>query len=296
MKTVMDNSIYEKINLNPNLPALVGYFGKENMDVRQHFYIPPHWHRSIEITFVTEGELVGFVNGKSVSAKSGDFIFVNSGDVHEVEKYEGQICGGVIAILSYDFIKIVYPNIDQIRFDLMVSTQNKNRLTEIFLEIKEIYLDEKELDYIRMTSYIYEILHLLLVNHASKNENDATNKHVKYKERQKEILVYISENYKEELTLERIANHFHMSSEYFSRKFHVWFGMTYKAYLNDFRLSKAYEDIIKSDKTIQDIAFYHGFSNNKSFISGFKQKYDKTPLRYRQYFKESKNTLKENKK
>ncbi|WP_055666934.1 hypothetical protein [Desnuesiella massiliensis] len=48
----MNNVIYEKVNLNQNLPALVGYFGEENFDMKKQFYIPPHWHRSIEMTFV----------------------------------------------------------------------------------------------------------------------------------------------------------------------------------------------------------------------------------------------------
>ncbi|MGL5640999.1 MAG: cupin domain-containing protein, partial [Paraclostridium sp.] len=101
----MNNITYEKINLNPNLPALLAYCGKENCDINKYSYIPSHWHRSIEITFVTEGEVVGFINGESISVKSGDFIFVNSGDVHGFETYKGQLCGVVILILSYDFIK-----------------------------------------------------------------------------------------------------------------------------------------------------------------------------------------------
>lgn len=39
----MNNVIYEKVNLNQNLPALVGYFGKENFDMKKQFYIPPDW-------------------------------------------------------------------------------------------------------------------------------------------------------------------------------------------------------------------------------------------------------------
>lgn len=292
----MSNAIYEKINLNPNLPALLGYFGKENIDVKKHFYIHPHWHRSIEINFVTEGEVVGFINGKSISAKGGDFIFVNSGDVHEVEKYQDRICGVVVLILSYDFIKKVYPNIDNIRFDIMSSDYKKDRLQEIFLEMKELYLAQNELDYIKINSYIYEILHILLLHYRIKEEHDYANNYFKYEERQREILIYISKNYKEELSLERISKHFYMSSEYFSRKFHKWFGMTYKTYLNNFRLSKSYEDIINSNNNIQDIAFMHGFSNVKSFIRVFKEKYNMTPLRYRKHFKMSRNNIKENKK
>lgn len=292
----MNNIIYEKVNLNPKLPALLGYFGKENSDVKRYFYSPPHWHRSIEIIFVTEGEIVGVINGKKIKASSGEFILVNSGDVHEVEKYEGDVCEGVLMVLSYDFLKKVYQDIDNVYFDIMSSDIKKDRLIEIFLEIKDFYLKPKELDYIIIHSYIYEILHILLTNYKSHIKEESRKTYFKYRERQKEILVYISDNYKEELTLEHISNEFFMSSEYFSRKFHKWFGVTYKVYLNNFRLSKAYEDIINTNDNIQDIAFSHGFSNVKSFISIFKQKYNMTPYKYRQSYKESRIDIKESKK
>lgn len=292
----MKNVTYEKVNLNPNLPALIGYAGTENIDVRKYSYISPHWHRSIEMNFITEGELVGVINGRHISVKSGDFIFVNSGDVHEIEKCQEGSCGVVILILSYDFIKKVYPNIDNIRFDVMNQNYKKDRLREIFLEMKEFYLNPKELDYIKINSYIYEILYILLSNYVISQDENYSESYFKYREKQKEILVYISKNYKEELTLEHISKQFYMSSEYFSRKFHEWFGVTYKVYLSNFRLYKAYEDIINSNYSIQDIALSHGFSNIKSFISVFKKKYKMTPFKYRQYFKESKNDIKVNKK
>lgn len=292
----MRNIIYEKVNLSKNIPALVEYFGKENFDMKKYFYIPPHWHRSIELTFITEGELVGVINGKRIRVQGGDFIFVNSGDVHEIEKYQGKVCQGVILILSYDFIKSVYSNIDNIRLDIKELGCKKHRLCEIFLEMKKFSLNPKELDYIKITSYIYEVLHILLSNCIISMDKDYTENYFKYREKQKEILTYISENYKKDLTLDHIAKHFYMSSGYFSRKFHQWFGVNYKLYLSQFRLHKAYEDIVNTEGSIQDIATYHGFLNVKSFINLFKEKYRMTPLKYRNYLKESKNDTKMDKK
>ena len=132
----MNGVTYEKVNLNPNLPAMLGYLGKENFDAKGAFYIGAHWHRSIEITFLVEGEVEGFINGKKIKVNSGEFIFVNSGDVHEIEKKQGKSCGGIILVLSYDFIKNVYPNIDNIRFDISKDSSSKSRMVDIFLEIK----------------------------------------------------------------------------------------------------------------------------------------------------------------
>ncbi|MGL4570447.1 MAG: AraC family transcriptional regulator [Clostridium sp.] len=292
----MNNITYEKVNLNPNIPALLVYFGKENISDERCLYIPSHWHRSIEMTLIINGEVSATINGKNYIVKDGEFTFINSGDVHELKKNSKAPCSGVILILSYDFIKKIYPDIDNIQFDVMGTNKHNGKLHEIFLNLKELYLNQSELDYIKINSYIYEVLYILLKNYRTLKSEDNTGNYFKYKERQKDILTYISENYSEDLTLERISKHFYMSSDYFSRKFHEWFGVTYKVHLNNFRLYKAYEDVATTAYSIQDIAYSHGFSNVKSFIITFKDKYNMTPLKYRQYLNESKNNNKLNKK
>lgn len=250
----------------------------------------------MELTLVTEGEINGRINGTPISVKKNEFVFVNSGDVHEFEKDKGEISSGVILIMSYDFIKNVYPNFDNVRLDIKKVGLKKDRLIEIFLDIKEYFLNPKELDYLKINSYLYEILYILFSNCINEEDCFKDEKYFKYRERQKEILAYISENYKEDLSLDYMAKKFYMSKEYFSRKFHQWFGVTYKVYLSNYRLNKAYESIIKTDENIKDIATINGFLNVKSFINIFKEKYGMTPSKYRKYIKELKNDIKEDKK
>ncbi len=292
----MSKAEYEKINLNENIPAFIWCVDKENYSIDDYLYISPHWHRSMELTLVIEGEINGRINGTPISVKKNEFVFVNSGDVHEFEKDKGEISSGVILIMSYDFIKNVYPNFDNVRLDIKKVGLKKDRLIEIFLDIKEYSLNPKELDYLKINSYLYEILYILFSNCINRDDTIQDEKYFKYREMQKKILTYISENYKEDLSLDYMAKKFYMSKEYFSRKFHQWFGVTYKVYLSNYRLNKAYENIIKTDENIKDISAIHGFSNVKSFINIFKEKYGMTPSKYRKYIKELKNDIKEDKK
>lgn len=291
----MNKAEYEKINLNENIPAFIWCVDKENYSIDDYLYISPHWHRSMELTLVIEGEINGRINGTPISVQKNEFVFVNSGDVHEFEKNKTQISSGVIMIISYDFIKKVYPNFDNVRLDIKKVGLKKDRLIEIFLDIKEYSLNPKELDYLKINSYLYEILYILFSNCISE-EVTIQDERFKYRERQKEILTYINENYKEDLSLDYMAKKFYMSKEYFSRKFHQWFGVTYKVYLSNYRLNKAYENIIKTDENIKDISAIHGFSNVKSFINIFKEKYGMTPNKYRKALKELKNDSKKDKK
>lgn len=291
----MNKAEYEKINLNENIPAFIWCVDKENYSIDDYLYISPHWHRSMELTLVIEREINGRINGTPISVQKNEFVFVNSGDVHEFEKNKTQISSGVIMIISYDFIKKVYPNFDNVRLDIKKVGLKKDRLIEIFLDIKEYSLNPKELDYLKINSYLYEILYILFSNCISEDVT-IQDERFKYRERQKEILTYINENYKEDLSLDYMAKKFYMSKEYFSRKFHQWFGVTYKVYLSNYRLNKAYENIIKTDENIKDISAIHGFSNVKSFINIFKEKYGMTPNKYRKALKELKNDSKKDKK
>lgn len=288
---------YEKINLNNNIPAFIVYFGEETTtDAKRSEYIAPHWHRSIELTLITKGELKGRINGKSIFVEENEFNFVNSGDVHEFKKEKGMVTCGIILVISYEFIKKEYSNIDNIRFDINKDGVNKKRLREIFLDLKEYYLEPKELDYLKINGYLYEILYILASNCIEENFNNRNERYFVYRERQREILTYINENYNKSLSLEAIAKNFYMNKEYFSRKFHEWFGVNFKSYLNNFRLYKAYEDIISTTDSIQIIANRHGFSNTRSFSDIFRDTYDSTPNKYRQALKESKKDIKKDKK
>ncbi|MFB6732399.1 helix-turn-helix domain-containing protein, partial [Bacillus mobilis] len=135
--------------------------------------------------------------------------------------------------------------------------------------------------YIKINSLIYEIVYILL-RYCKVGENLDNN--FQLGNRQKEVITYIYKRYNEELKLKDVAKHFFVSEEHFSRMFKKSFGSNFTTFLTRYRLYKAYEDIIRSTSSVQDIAVKHGFPNIKSFISQFKGKYGYTPLQYRKKF------------
>lgn len=95
------------------------------------------------------------------------------------------------------------------------------------------------------------------------------------------VLAYIHDHYQEDLSLNKMTSIFYVSKEHFSRQFHHYVGKSFKEYLMSYRLYKAYDDVISTSKTIQEIAYDHGFLNVKSFIKLFKETYHSTPFQYR---------------
>lgn len=277
----MNEYRYEKIKHEKKIPAMIAVLNYQ--DIKNYFasqvFIPPHWHRSIEMSYI-ENASVSLKIGEKEYIVENDFTFVNSGEVHSLSALSvNQHSQAMIVIISYDFIKQYCPEIDHIFFDLTLC-QNHEPLKMIYHKMKQLYLHQTQYSYLQITACLLEILNFLLMY--CQKEHYKQSIHSKRKrEIIKDILSYIHQHYQEELTLAHVAGHFCMSQEYFSRQFHHYIGQSFKDYVSSYRLYKSYEDVVHSDKTIQDISQKHGFFNVKSFIKIFKDVYHETPLQYR---------------
>lgn len=284
---MMEHSNYEKVNLDDKIPAMIKYVSvdtvSEEMKNSKMNYIPPHWHRSLELSLVVEGKVNLWVNEKKTTIEENQFIFVNSSQVHRLESYADEVKPAVtIMILSYDFIKKLCPCIDQFEFDLNKSDEQKDRLRFIYDEFKSFSLSHEKYDYLKINAYLYEILYILLTHYKVELPPDKVKNNVLYHQKQIDILTYIDEHSSEDLNLQGMADLFFMSNEHFSRMFHKYFGITFYKYVNHIRLNKAFDELLKTNNSIQNIARKHGFQNVKAFITTFKNEYGMTPNKYRQ--------------
>lgn len=92
---------------------------------------------------------------------------------------------------------------------------------------------------------------------------------------------YIEEHYAENLTLEILSGHIHMSSFYFSSFFKKQTGENFKNYLNKIRMKHCMELLVLTDKKSYEIAEEVGFRDYRYFTELFCRHYGKTPAAYR---------------
>ena len=91
---------------------------------------------------------------------------------------------------------------------------------------------------------------------------------------------YIKRHYREEISLEKVANRIGMSTKGFSRLFKQSMEINFTQYINNFRLEKAEKLLTKSTKSIKVISNKVGL-NTDYFRKLFKGKYKIPPLQYR---------------
>ena len=97
----------------------------------------------------------------------------------------------------------------------------------------------------------------------------------------KEIEREIVENFMDNLSLKTLSEKYFMNTAYLGQIFKKQFDMSFKDYLNNYRIERATELLMRSDDKIYLIANLVGFKNTDYFISKFVQLKGITPLQFR---------------
>ena len=84
-----------------------------------------------------------------------------------------------------------------------------------------------------------------------------------------------------EISLQDISDHLSISSRNLSYVINKGFKKNYYAYINQYRLEHAKEELENSDKSIKEIMYDSGFSNKATFYATFKKDTGLTPHQFR---------------
>ena len=278
---------YETIKFDKSLPA--------NIFIHEVDVVQSHWHESIEILLVANGEVDLLVDGKKYNLQEDDLIIINSKEIHSVKSEKSNIVIAVQVDLSY--FNDLYEDIDKINFNCKSFEYSKDDkrfilIRKILSEMTYSYIKQNKGYNIKINSLLNELVYILINRFKCSTKIKNENRNYKYLERLNRVISYIQQNYKEDITLNSISSMEYLSPQYFSKFFEKHMGVNFLTYLNSTRLEHAMKDLVNTDYNITDIALHHGFANVKSFTNLFKNTYKETPSNYRKKFcniKEIKN-------
>ncbi|EDS78019.1 transcriptional regulator [Clostridium novyi A str. 4552] len=97
----------------------------------------------------------------------------------------------------------------------------------------------------------------------------------------KEVIEYIDNNFKNDITLKDVANCVNFSSSYLSKLFKKEMGINFNRYITKIRINKAKELLINSTISVNEIAFSVGYNEPNYFCKVFKKIVKMTPSEYR---------------
>lgn len=96
------------------------------------------------------------------------------------------------------------------------------------------------------------------------------------------IILFISDHFAEELTLQRISDEFHISPVYLSRSFKAETGKNIISYINIIRVEKAKLLLTSGQYQVNEIAYMVGFHNSQNFYNTFKKTEGTSPAEFLQ--------------
>lgn len=98
------------------------------------------------------------------------------------------------------------------------------------------------------------------------------------------IVRYLQEHLKEEITLNILAEEFHLSAQYISQLFKNEIGVNFLAYLTNIRMENAKKLLLSTSLSIAEISEQSGYGDYRVFTKVFKKSEGITPSQYRREF------------
>lgn len=265
---------HEIIIPNNDLPFKFFIFeGKDGNYIRQR-----HWHRSVEIFALFEGELEFFIEDRQYSLRPGQFMLVNSNEVHSVSSPKANKT--IVLQIPLATFEKYYTDDRFIYFTRSTRLQDEE-IMHLIGDMYKTYL-EKSCGYeLKVQSQFYMLVYILVTRYRETEPDPEKVKQNRKLNRLSGITAYIKENYEKELTLVDLAGIFGYSPTYLSRMFQKYAKINYKTYLDNVRLEHAYEDMLLTTYSIGEIAVRNGFPNSKAFAKVFKTRYGVMPSEFR---------------
>ena len=267
--------LHELIVPEPGFPFKLFIFEGRDGNYRRD----RHWHRSVEIFAVCGGALEFYIDNRIWHLSAGDFLIVNSNEVHSVDSPLPNET--IVLQIPLEMFEDYFTGEQFIWFTHEPGKRDE-RFMELMRELYRIY-EEKTCGYdMKMMSVFYDILYYLVKDYRLPETGQDYVRKNKTLDRLSGITSYMKENYRNSLSLEKVAEKFGYSPTYLSRMFQNYAGITFKDHVQNIRLGHALKDLENGEYSITETAIRNGFSGSKALARAFRKKYGMLPSEYRE--------------
>lgn len=228
------------------------------------------FHSHIELYFVDGGEMEFLVNGHLRTLSSGEMSVALSYDSHAY-KTPVSSRSSVLIIPIYmceHFLEAIKHR--KASYPFITDKATVMRIKECIGRLKRDGINE-----IEQMGYIHVILGIVM-DSIFLDRGRATPS----PELSSQILIYVNDNYKSDITLDTLAQHFGYTKAYLSRYFSSSFGVGFCEYLSALRLKNALALMNEKKYSITECALESGFNSMRSFYRVFRNEFGCSPREY----------------
>lgn len=240
--------------------------------VRKEGRQEPEWSSDYSFLIPLSGTVKLFLKKKILELKKGDIVMIEPFQYFSLSDVSGSclLCGVDLTKLMSAPGRLECNSVMEL---------HKERYHEVICDILHLVQEiqqENACVYVREMKWSYQLLEHLLRDFRVETEIPDTEFLM-----MQNVLFYISQHYKEALTLAALAEQFFVSSSYISKMFREKLDTSFLKYINEIRLLHAAGQLRDARKTIDQIAEESGFKNARSFSTKFREYYQILPSEYR---------------
>lgn len=255
---------------------------------------PLHWHDDFELIYCAEGRVRVTVWGKVYTLRKKDLVVILPHAVHSIEQ-DGTQEGDYFNILFHPSLfqgsendlcyeKYVLPFLRGERtMDCFYPVEScfNQTISPCILSILEHRKESYSTHELMIKSDLYRLLYFINRQSAAA-AIDAGSLQFSYG-RLKNALYYVQKFYDREIPIKEAANQCGFSESHFMKLFKELTGMSFNAYLVNYRLELAAKQLKETNLKVIDIMANCGFRNQSYFTRAFQKKYRMTPRAYRSF-------------
>lgn len=258
------------------------FFIREQEDCKT---FPAHLHISIELIYINKGRKKIKIGETKYSLNQGDIAVVFPNTVHSYIDYDEEKDGAEGTVITL----IIFNHTQYFEFKERLSgitaTTPVVRKENIHDDVKYCIgallenFDKKESP--RLASLYMQII----MERLSPYLGIVQSQNVVPKNLIGKVIMYISKNFREKISLDILSKEFSVSKEHISRVFSETLNMRLNQYVNTMRINYAKELLISTDLNILAIGMESGFENQQTFNRVFRELSGISPKEFRNKFK-----------
>ncbi|OGX68568.1 MAG: hypothetical protein A2189_09080 [Paenibacillus sp. RIFOXYA1_FULL_44_5] len=254
---------------------------------------PAHRHDYMEFSYVIEGSGSEIINGLEHVMRPGTLTFISPYQVHEIRADKNA------SLHLYNCI---------FNMDLLFKTSEMGEITSIINIGEEslppyhqfddcereqimLLLEQMEKEYVQTEHWRDAMLRaklteiLVWFDRARRKQNQVLTEKKKnevlLRENIWEIIHYVHQHYRNDISLTQVAQQYHFSPSYLSELFKKHVGQNFVRFLHELRIRHACGLLTGSDASITEIASEVGYRSFQTFSRVFRELKDIPPSEYR---------------
>ena len=244
-----------------------------------------HYHDFDKITIFMKGHVTYTIEGKSYDLKPYDIVLVKHNDIHRLTVDNSTLYERIIVYISPNFMNAYQTDSYDLNYCfekaeeehsnvLRITSLEKSSLLRSISRLEASFSDDGyAADLYRQIIFLEFMIHL---NRAARKD------HLKYIDTDscntkiQDILGYINENLREDLSIDSIADQFYISKYYMMRLFKQETGYTLGQYISQKRLLLA-KELLLYGEPVTKACFDCGFKDYSTFSRAYKRLFGESP-------------------